>query len=144
MDIVSGLPLDHIGYAVADIEKYLEEFFIPVFRPQTIGLIVEDPIQRVRVAFVTLKGGARIELIQPVDESSPVSKILKNRRGGLYHLCYLVEQLEQEIERFRGKRCLLISGPTPAAAFGRRRIAFLYTPQFDIIELVEAGADKEK
>ena len=88
-------------------------------------------------------GGVQIELIQPLDESSPVSKILKSKRGGLYHLCYVAEQeLGQEIERFQRKGCLLISGPTPATAFSGRRVAFLYTPQYDIIELIESGVDE--
>ena len=33
--------------------------------------IVEDPIQRVRIAFATLAGGERIELIEPLDDTSP-------------------------------------------------------------------------
>ena len=133
----TGLPLEHIGYAVADIEQYLSDFLVPLFQPQSVSQVVEDPLQRVRIAFVTLQGGGRIELIQPIDETNPVSKFLKDKRGGLYHLCYSVERLERAIARFRQKGCLLISGPTPAAAFNGRKIAFLYTPQFDVIELVE-------
>jgi hypothetical protein len=33
---------------------------------------------------------------------------------------------------------MLVSGPTPAVAFDGRRIAFLSTPQRDIILLVES------
>lgn len=129
---------DHVGYAVASIEEYLDEFFVPLFAPLAVSEIVEDPVQRVRIAFATLEGGERIELIEPLDESSPVSKYLGDRRGGLYHLCYVTDSLEETIEEFRAKRCMLFSGPTPAAAFGGRRIAFLFTPQRDIVELVES------
>ena len=135
----TGLPLDHIGYAVANIERYLQEFLVPLLAPESVSPIVEDPLQQVRIGFVTLRGGVRIELIQPVSESSPVNKILGTRRGGLYHLCYAVEQLESEVERFRQRGCMLISGPTPAAAFRGRRIVFLLTPQSDLIELVESA-----
>jgi methylmalonyl-CoA/ethylmalonyl-CoA epimerase len=68
-----------------------------------------------------------------------VRRILKSDRGGLYHLCYTVEDLEGELARFRRHGCVKISGPTPAVAFGGRRIAFLFTPQRDIIELLERG-----
>ena len=140
------LELDHVGYVVADIDQYLEEFFIPLFRPSFVSQVIEDPVQQVRVALVTLWAGGRIELIQPTDEASPVNRILKDKRGGLYHLCYSVKHLEPAVARFRQKGSLLISGPTPAAAFDGRRIAFLYTPQFDVIELVEekeGGSENE-
>ncbi len=136
-----GVRFDHIGYAVADIEKYLDEFFVPLFEPVDVSPIVEDPLQGVRIAFATLAGGERIELIEPMDDSSPVSKYLGDRRGGLYHLCYSTDSLEDAVEQFRAKRCMVFSGPTPAAAFGGRRIVFLFTPQRDIIELVERDSD---
>jgi methylmalonyl-CoA/ethylmalonyl-CoA epimerase len=132
-----SLHFDHIGYAVASITDYLEDFFVPLFDPARISAIIDDPLQRVRIAFVTLAGGERIELIEPLDGSSPVSAYLGDRRGGLYHLCFSTDSLEEAIQQFRAKRCMLFSGPTPAAAFGGRRIAFLLTPQRDIIELVE-------
>ncbi|MBI5629287.1 MAG: VOC family protein [Elusimicrobia bacterium] len=133
-----GLRLNHIGYAVEDIERYWNDFFQPLFEPCGISRVYEDPLQKVRVAFITLASGERVELVEPMDESSPVSRILKARRGGFYHLCYEARGLEPEIKRFEEKGCRLISGPTPAVAFEGRRIAFLYTPQNDVIELVEA------
>jgi methylmalonyl-CoA/ethylmalonyl-CoA epimerase len=135
-----ALRLDHIGYAVANIRDYLEAFFVPLFRPIAVSAIVEDPLQRVRVAFATLAGGERIELIEPMGDSSPVSKIVEDRRrGGLYHLCYSTDSLEQAIDHFRRNGCMVISGPTPAAAFEGRRIVFLFTPHSDLIELVESA-----
>ena len=129
--------LDHIGYVVADIEEYLETFFIPLFKPSHVSKIITDPLQQVRVAFVTLQEGSRIELLQPTSKTSPVSNILEAKKGGLYHVCYSVANIEQAITRFCNKGCLHISGPMPAVAFNGRRIAFLYTPQSDVIELVE-------
>ena len=129
--------IDHAGYAVSSIKQYLADFFVPLFQPESVTEIMEDPLQGVRVAFATMPGGARVELIEPMTPDSPVNKILDARRGGLYHLCYEVEHLEEQIESFQKKGCLLISGPTPAVAFQQRRIVFLFTPQRDVIELVE-------
>jgi methylmalonyl-CoA/ethylmalonyl-CoA epimerase len=134
------LELDHIGYAVADIGEYLGGFFGPLFKPRSISPVIEDPLQRVRVAFVTLEGGGRIELIEPIDDSSPVSSILKAGRGGLYHLCFTADALDETIEQFRQRGCMVVSGPVPAIAFGGRKVVFLYTPQRDVIEVVEAEA----
>ena len=65
------LRFDHIGYAVKSIQNYLEEFYVPLFEPASVGPIVTDLEQRVRVAFVTLDGGEQIELIEPLGEDSP-------------------------------------------------------------------------
>ncbi|MGC2112657.1 MAG: VOC family protein [Candidatus Korobacteraceae bacterium] len=131
------LYFDHIGYAVESIAEYVESFLLPLFPGSQVGETVEDPLQGVRVAFVDFPGHGRVELIEPAAPDSPVRKILKAKRGGLYHLCYSVEDMEQEIQRFREKGCLVISPPKPAVAFGGRRVAFLYTPQRDIVEFVE-------
>jgi 4-hydroxyphenylpyruvate dioxygenase-like putative hemolysin len=133
----SGVEFDHIGYAVANIADYLETFFVPLYRPVDVSPTIEDPGLGVRIAFVTLAAGVRIELIEPLSEASPVSKFVGDRRGGLYHLCYATDDLEGEIARFRSRGCMPFSGPTPARAFEGRRVAFLYTPQRDIVELVE-------
>jgi hypothetical protein len=48
-----------------------------------------------------------------------------------------VDDLDDQIKRFRGKGCLPLGKPVPAAAFNGRRIVFLLTPQRDLIELLE-------
>ena len=131
------LYFDHVGYAVESIAKYVQDFLLPLFPGSQVGETVDDPLQGVRVAFVEFPGGGRVELIEPATPNSPVRKILQAKRGGLYHLCYSVDDIEQEIQRFREKGCLVISRPKPAVAFDGRRVAFLYTPQRDIVEFVE-------
>jgi methylmalonyl-CoA/ethylmalonyl-CoA epimerase len=133
----------HIGYAVASIPDYLEGFLTPLFHPIRVSPVYEDPIQRVRVAFVEVPPGTLIELVEPLGMDSPVGRIIGSPRGGLYHLCYEVDDLEEEIHRFRGHRCLPLAAPAPAVAFNGRRIVFLMTPQRDLIELVEAKGASE-
>lgn len=128
----------HVGYACASIEVYLAEFMTPLFAPEAVSEVFADPIQKVRVCFVTQPGGTVIELVEPQGEDSPVHAIIGSKRGGLYHLCYEVDDLDAELKRFRARRCLPLGKPVPAVAFGGRRIVFLMTPQRDLIELVEA------
>jgi methylmalonyl-CoA/ethylmalonyl-CoA epimerase len=132
------LRLHHVGYAVENITDYLAKFITPLFRPQSVSAIVEDPIQRVRVAFVQLPGGV-VELVEPMGADNPIHQILKRRRGGLYHLCYATSQFDQALSRLTDGGCRALSKPTPATAFGQRRIVFLMTPYFDLIELAEAA-----
>jgi methylmalonyl-CoA/ethylmalonyl-CoA epimerase len=131
--------LHHIGYAVAGIRSYRESFLDPLFGPVEMGEIHEDPIQGVRVAFVSVGSGPLIELIEPVGSDSPVSRIIGSARGGLYHLGYEVDDLDREIERFRGQKCLPLGRPVRAVAFEGRRIVFLLTPHRDLIELIESA-----
>jgi methylmalonyl-CoA/ethylmalonyl-CoA epimerase len=131
--------LHHIGYAVADIRHYLEDFIVPLLQPTGISPVVADPIQQVRVCFVDLPGGSRIELVQPLGDRGPVGAIIGSARGGLYHLCYEVEDLDAAVKQLRGHRCMPLGKPVPATAFEGRRILFMMTPQRDLIELVEAA-----
>jgi methylmalonyl-CoA/ethylmalonyl-CoA epimerase len=128
----------HVGYAVKDIRRYLDGFLIPMFSPVSISEPVSDPIQRVTVCFAEMPGGTVIELVQPQDESGPVDSFIGSNRGGLYHLCYEVDNLDAELERFRRKGCLPLGKPVPAAAFEGRRLVFVLTPERDLIEFVEA------
>ncbi|MBK8689382.1 MAG: VOC family protein [Betaproteobacteria bacterium] len=128
----------HVGYAVANIEAYLRDFLVPLFSPSSVSESIADSLQQVRVCFVEMQGGTVIELVEPLVERSPVHTYIGSRRGGLYHLCYEVEDLDAEVSRFRKKGCLPLSAPVPATAFGGRRIVFLMTPQHDLIELIDA------
>jgi methylmalonyl-CoA/ethylmalonyl-CoA epimerase len=132
------LRLHHIGYAVQDISTYFHGFYKPLFPSAELGELYEDPVQKVRIGFVSGPPGPLIELIQPLTAESPVAAIIGSARGGIYHVCYEVEDLDVELRRFRRQRCLPIGRPVGAVAFGGRRIVFLMSPQRDLIELVEA------
>lgn len=128
----------HVGYAVQNIHTYLDDFMVPLFSPVEVSTSVSDPIQQVTVCFVTMQGGTVIELVEPLGDKSPVRVIIGSSRGGVYHLCYEVDDLEATIAQFRAKRCLPLGKPVPATAFGGRRIVFMMTPQRDLLEFVES------
>jgi methylmalonyl-CoA/ethylmalonyl-CoA epimerase len=127
----------HIGYAVKDIRRYLDDFLMPMFSPVSVTEPVSDPVQQVTVCFAEMPGGTVIELVEPLGDKSPVNSIIGSSRGGLYHLCYEVDDLDRELERFRSKGCLPLGKPVPATAFKGRRIVFLLTPERDLIEFLE-------
>lgn len=128
----------HIGYAVQSIEDYYADFMAPVFGPVHRSETYADPTQKVAVCFVTMQGGVVIELVEPLGEDSPVRNVVGSKRGGVYHLCYEVEDLKQAIATLRRKRCFPLGPPTPAVAFAGRPIVFLMSPYNDLIELVQA------
>jgi len=129
----------HIGYAVADIAAYRRDFFDALFQPEAVSEPIADPIQRVRVCFARMIGGTVIELVEPMGDDSPLGSVIGSARGGIYHLCYEIADLDAAIARFRAKRCMPLAHPTPAVAYDGRRIVFMITPQRDLIELLEAA-----
>lgn len=83
-------------------------------------------------------GAPRVELVAPYGEQSPVKSWL--RQGvKLYHLGFIAADLPAEIERLRAQRAKLMFPPTPAVAFGNRRVAFVMLPNFLLVEIIEKG-----
>jgi methylmalonyl-CoA/ethylmalonyl-CoA epimerase len=119
-----GAEFDHIGMSMDSITRGLGG----------IEQIV-DPIQKVAVAFFQLHG-LRIEAVEPRGEDSPVANQVK-RGVKLLHLCYRVPDLEKSIQVARQNGLSLIASPVPAAGFDGRRIAWLFSGNMGLFELVE-------
>jgi methylmalonyl-CoA/ethylmalonyl-CoA epimerase len=103
------------------------------------GQIFEDPLQRVKVTFLTTRPEEpKIELVEPVGDTSPVRKFLQETGGGLHHFCYETNDLEAEMQNMRARDAMLVRRPKPAVAFSGRRIAWLLTPERLLIELLES------
>lgn len=129
--------MHHVGFVVQSIGRSIDGF-AHLLSARWTGETFEDPIQKVRVAFlVTCDSAAQIELVEPLEEDSPVAKFLA-KGGGLHHLCYEVEQLEQEVAGMRACGALPLQGPQPAVSFGGRRIAWVVTREGLLVELLES------
>lgn len=119
--------LHHIGVAVGSIKEVNPELES-----------VHDPIQRVRVAFFRMHD-LTIELIEPAGENSPVEGSLA-KGVKLLHTCFEVDRLEVAIASGRAAGFQPIRPPTPATAFGGRRIAWVYSRVLGLVELLERAA----
>ena len=131
------MKLHHVGIVVDDIEAGIQRYkamfgFVPVTE------VVDDPVQKVSVVLLSNpeSDGAPVELIAPLTDDSPVSNILKGNVR-LYHLCFLVENIDEALENFRSNGAIIISGPVAAELFEGKRIAFVYTPDNYVVELLE-------
>ncbi|MGA7721199.1 MAG: VOC family protein [Ignavibacteriaceae bacterium] len=117
--------LDHIGIAVKSIEE---------IHTDIISII--DEIQKVKVAFINMNG-AEIELVEPLSDDSPVSRLLEKGQS-FYHLCFRVKNLDEAILTARKNGFHCIAKPVEAAAFNKKRIAWLFSKIFGLFELVES------
>jgi methylmalonyl-CoA/ethylmalonyl-CoA epimerase len=135
----SAAPLrfSHIGVAVPSISQALATYQA-IFGYVVLSGPFDDPVQHVSVCFLGTgePGDLTIELVAPLGDNSPVSKVLAKGLGA-YHICYKVDDIEAALEYVRSQGCIVVSRPEPATAFEGKRIAWFYTPTRQLMELVE-------
>jgi methylmalonyl-CoA/ethylmalonyl-CoA epimerase len=130
------LELHHIGIAVGDISQAVEDHRRR-FGCEPEGRVIHDPVQTAFIQFLRVRGSpALIELVAPDGPGSKLKKALE-KGGGLNHLCHSTEDIESACRVLREQGMVLIHRPTPAVAFGGRRIAWLIGRDRVLIELVE-------
>ena len=127
----------HIGFVVASIQASVQGF-LDSLHADWDGIIFHDPNQVVRVTFLRSTHAANpvLELVEPAGEKSPVIPFLK-RGGGLHHLCYEIDNLENQLALSRAQGGLVVRPPLPAVAFAGRRIAWVYTKNKLLLEYLE-------
>lgn len=103
------MKVHHIGVAVKNIEKEIENYR-NIFEVEAVGGIVYDPIQCARLCMLTISGGMRFELV----EGKPVEKYVKKGMR-MYHVCYEVADIEQEMARLEQKHSVVVSQPSPCS-----------------------------
>jgi methylmalonyl-CoA/ethylmalonyl-CoA epimerase len=133
----AGERLHHIGFVVASIAAVMESFCRAVGGSHWSETWY-DPLQRVRVAFIyqVSPDDPCIELVEPAGPDSPVKEFLE-RGGGLHHLCYEVDSLDETLRGASDRGLVMIRRPQPAVAFGGRRIAWFVTREGLLVEHLE-------
>ena len=129
--------LYHVAIAVRDLEQ-VEKIY-----ETALGLkvghreVVEE--QGVRTSMLVPEGGGTaIELLEPIDDNSPISKFLEKRGEGIHHICFLVDDIESALKRLKDSGVRLIDeSPRPGAY--NSRVAFIHPKAMNgvLIELAE-------
>jgi methylmalonyl-CoA/ethylmalonyl-CoA epimerase len=128
--------LHHIAYVCENVEQKADELC------RLLGYEIEsspviDENQNVRILFLIHKDCSRLELLEPYGTQSPVRKFLE-KGGGLYHLCFEVDNLDEALHRITSNnQAYIVKQPAVAPAIGSRRVAFVVTAGNDLIEFVE-------
>ena len=131
------LKLHHIGIVVQNINESLGEIsnFLN-FESTSLPTIVGS--QKVNICFLKTNN-VYIELIEPADPDSPIISFVKEG-GGFHHLCFEVDDIQQEIDKMIKNGAHLVVAPVKG--FEDRLIAFLMLnmkkTKCNLIELVEA------
>lgn len=127
-DFGNGFRLHHIGVCVENLSNLVQ-----------IEKIIKDTSQGVYLSFIKL-GDSTIEVLQPIDEKSPIFAAA-NKGQKLLHLCYEVDDLHRAIQTCIDSKFFLVRSPVTAVAFPGQEIAWLFSKNFGLIELLGA---KEK
>jgi methylmalonyl-CoA/ethylmalonyl-CoA epimerase len=127
--------LDHIGIAVQELEGaislYVEGLGLELKETETVES------ENVRVAML-LSGKTRVELLEPLDDSSAIGQFLAQGKKGIHHLAFRVENIEEELALYRAKGVRVIE-PAPRVGAGGCKVAFIHPKSTAgvLIELVE-------
>ncbi len=127
--------IDHIGIAVEDLSKAIENYeTLFQIKPSFIERVEE---QRVETAAFKI-GESNVELLQATDNYSPIAKFIDKRGSGIHHIAYRVQNLEETLKELKEKGIRLID-EKPRQGAGGKKIAFIHPKSAGgvLIELCE-------
>lgn len=129
----AGFEFHHVGYASVSVAR--ERDFFALLGYQQEGDWFVDPIQGVAGCFLT-GPGPRIELLENLPEAKTLTPWLASGIK-MYHLAYLVVDLEASLDWARGQRARVTVMPVASVAFGGRRISFVMFRNGLMLEFIE-------
>lgn len=129
---------EHIGIAVKDINE-AERKFQEVLGVKPSGRHVMET-EGLKISFMWL-GAIKVELLEPISESSAVKSFLERRGEGIHHIAVEVQDFDAKIDALR-ERGYRIIGPRIGAT--GKRVAFVHPADFMgvLLEIVERGYRK--
>ena len=129
--------LNHIAIATPNLDEATKTY------ENILGVKISVPLDQfdhgVRVVFIELPN-TKIELLEPLGENSPIEKFLeKNKKGGIHHICFEVEDIDHAILRLKKDGATVLGdGKAKIGAHGKP-VIFLHPKDFNgtLIELEE-------
>lgn len=128
------LSVDHIGYAVEDIEKTAALYCSSGWK---MSEIFDETVQNARIAFLTKDGFPKIELVSRLSGESPVDEIIRKNGVSPYHICYVVNDIMSAVEDLYAEGFRPLFVPVESVAMDGRKICYLFNSAAGYIELVE-------
>ena len=131
--------LDHVAIAVPDLGAaaalYRDVLGARISEPRDL------PEHGVTVVFVELPN-ARIELLHPLGDDSPIAGFLeRNAAGGIHHVCYEVDDILAARDRLAANGARVLGDGEPRIGAHGKPVLFLHPKDFcgTLVELEQAG-----
>ncbi|MFQ6108825.1 MAG: methylmalonyl-CoA epimerase [Candidatus Aminicenantales bacterium] len=104
--------ISHLGIAVKDLEE-ARKFYRSVFNLESSDPVIGGD-GTIRVSMVKV-GDVLIELLQPVGNEGVMAKFLDKRGEGFHHICYEVNDINEEIASLKAAGIEVLGEPKPGA-----------------------------
>jgi methylmalonyl-CoA/ethylmalonyl-CoA epimerase len=115
-------PIDHIGIAVASLEKS-----VPLFEKllqSSCYKIEEVETEKVKTAFFST-GNTKVELLESTDPDGVIAGFIAKKGEGMHHIAFEVPDIRQEMERL-AKEGFQILNPEPKMGADNKLVCFLH------------------
>ena len=130
--------INHIAIAVPDLgvasAQWRERFGAVVSAPKRL------PKHGVKIVFIAASNG-KIELLEPLDDDSPIGKFLeRNPVGGLHHICFDVPDLIASRDQLLANGARILGSPDPEIGAHGKPVLFIHPKDLtgSLIELQQA------
>jgi len=107
------MKIDHIAIAVNDLESAMKQYQEALGVKDVEFETVET--EGVKVGILHLEN-ARIELMEPTNDSSPIKKFLDKKGEGLHHMALETDNIEGEVTRMEGCGIQFLGKVRPGSA----------------------------
>jgi methylmalonyl-CoA/ethylmalonyl-CoA epimerase len=116
------LKIEHLGIAVADLEKANKLFHLLSGNPHYKVETVES--ENVSTSFFKV-GESKIELVQASNEKSAIAKFIEKKGEGIHHVAFEVEDIVNEMLRLKNAGFELLSD-VPKRGADNKLICFVH------------------
>ena len=129
--------INHIAIAVPDINEAALKWQQALNMKKSEIIILEE--HGVKVVFLEFSN-LKIELLEPLDNDSPISKFLeKNPKGGMHHICFEVEKITETINSLKNKNINILGDGNPKIGAHDKPVVFIHPNDLSgtLVELEE-------
>ena len=116
--------INHIAIAVpclrAASDEWRQKLDAEISAPQCL----EE--HGVTVVFIDT-GNSKIELLEPIDDASPIAAFLaKNPQGGMHHICFDVDDIYASRDRLVAEGARILGSPEPKIGAHGKPVLFIH------------------
>ena len=127
-----------MGIATKSIEKFADIYCKLGYNMSDIRI---EPTQNVKICFLSKEGNPLLELVEPLNNETPVSNIVKNSGTTPYHMCYEVEDIQKSLEELEELNFRLLFEPLKSEAMDNGLFCYLFSVETGLVELYQINTN---
>ena len=129
--------VNHIAIAVPNVKEAAYKWQQALNMKKSEIIVLEE--HGVKVVFLEFSN-LKIELLEPLNNKSPISKFLeKNPKGGMHHICFEVEKIRETINSLKNKNINILGDGNPKIGAHDKPVVFIHPNDLSgtLVELEE-------